>query len=266
MPELPREEPESCILLIQSDDDELDEEDEPPSMVDSDSEDEGKMKRRGIAIRKTVAESIDDTDEDGTRENLRELYGRCNLRGHPEPTSSANAPTAKADPLSCISCLNACEMVYPQGLFNTGPEVQEYVDLEVILDSGAGAHVASRKHIPGCEVRDSELKRAGAAFVAIDGGRIENEGEAELNLAVFDGKGTEHSVRTTVQVADVTRALWSVGVLCDAGLDPRFSAKYAKIFDSKGVELCHFDRRHGLYVATVRLRNPAFKGFRRQGR
>ena len=60
----------------------------------------------------------------------------------------------------------------------TGMSQEEYVDVEVILDSGAGAHVAARKHIPGCAVRDSELTRAGASFVAIDGGRIENEGEA----------------------------------------------------------------------------------------
>ena len=173
---------------------------------------------------------------------------------------------ANVSTLSVSACINACEVVYPQGLFNTDSDVPEFIDLEVILDSGAGAHVASRRHIPGCEVRDSELKRAGAAFVAIDGGRIENEGEAEIHLAVLDGKGTEHNVRTKVQVADVTRALWSVGVLCDAGLDPRFNSKCAKVYNSKGVEICHFARKNGLYIATVRLRNPKFKGFQRQGR
>ena len=114
-------------------------------------------------------------------------------------------------------------------------------------------------------MRESELKKAGASFVAIDGSRIENEGEAEINLVVKDGNGSGHKVRTTMQVADVTRALWSVGVLCDAGLDPRFTAKHAKVFDSKGVEICHFTRKNGLYVTTVKLRNPEFQGFRRQG-
>ena len=141
----------------------------------------------------------------------------------------------------------------------------EFIEMEVILDSGAGAHVASKDHVPGHEVRESALKRAGAAFVAIDGGRIENEGEVELNLVTTDGKNFGHNVRTKMQVADVTRALWSVGVLCDAGLDPRFTDKWAKIYDAKGVELCHFNRRNGLHVATVKLRNPLFKGFRRQG-
>ena len=77
--------------------------------------------------------------------------------------------------------------------------------------------------------------------MAIDGSRIENEGEAEINLLVKDGKGDGHNVRTTVQVADVARALWSVGVLCDAGLDPRFKAEHAKVYDSKGIEVCHFE-------------------------
>jgi hypothetical protein len=194
-----------------------------------------------------VYEVIEDSDsDDDDTPGGGVTYGCCNLE----------APR--------MQDILACDIVFPTEVYNTGVVQKEYVDVEVILDSGAGAHVAARKHIPGCQVRDSELKRAGASFVAIDGGRIENEGEAEINLVVIDGNGGEHKVRTTVQVADVTRALWSVGVLCDAGLDPRFTAKHAKIFDKKGVELCHFERKNGLYVATVKLRNPEFQGFQRQ--
>ena len=200
-----------------------------------------------------LADSSDDEDDTNDIESVAESEdespGCCNIGS------------------TDVKAAFVCDVVFPTEVYNTGlsPE-EEYVDVEVILDSGAGAHVAAKKHIPGYHVRESELKKAGASFVAIDGGRIENEGEAEINLVVLDGKGTGHDVRTTVQVADVTRALWSVGVQRDAGPDPRFTPQYAKIYDKKGVELCHFARQNGLYVATVKLRNPAFQGSRRQGR
>ena len=203
---------------------------EPGPLVDSDDEEV------------EIIEDVEDEEDDAEC-----TPGCCNLFSHD-------------------SSINACDIISPTEVYNTGISQEEYVDVEVILDSGAGAHVAARKHIPGCAVRDSELKRAGASFVAIDGGRIEHEGEAEINLVVLDGKGDKHNVRTTVQVADVTRALWSVGVLCDAGLDPRFTAQYAKIYDSKGIEICHFALKNVLYVATVKRRNPAFQGFQMQGR
>ena len=171
----------------------------------------------------------------------------------------------EVDPLSVAACIHACDIVYPQEVNNANISTDEYIDLEVILDSGAGAHVASRRHIPGYEVKDSALKRAGASFVAVDGNRIDNEGEALLNCVVEDANGKGTNVENKVQVADVTRTLWSVGVLCDAGLDPRFWKDYAKIFDSRGVELCHFTRKNGLYVAKIKLRNPLYKSFQGQG-
>ena len=35
-------------------------------------------------------------------------------------------------------------------------------------------------------------------------------------------KGTGHAVKANVQIADVTRALWSVGLICDSGLQVTF--------------------------------------------
>jgi hypothetical protein len=39
----------------------------------------------------------------------------------------------------------------------------------------------------------------------------------------------------------------------------------ASILDKSGRELCHFERRHGLYIATVKLENPMHEGFGRPG-
>ena len=66
-------------------------------------------------------------------------------------------------------------------------------------------------------------------------------------------------VRTTFQVARVTRPLMSVSKFRDAGMTMRFTATMVLIEDAKGEEVCRFVREGGLYVATMKLRNPDFK-------
>ena len=133
------------------------------------------------------------------------------------------------------------------------------------MDSGAGAHVANKRHVPGYQVVPSALSKLGAAFVAADGGKIDNEGEALLNMVTSDSKGGGHAVKANFQIADVTRALWSVGLICDSGLQVRFAAMSASILSKSGEEICHFERRHGLYIATVQLENPCHESFGRPG-
>ena len=162
--------------------------------------------------------------------------------------------------------IRLAEVVLPNGEVHVAQhEVPRYVSMEVVLDSGAGAHVANRRHVPGYQVVPSQLSKLGAAFVAADGGKIDNEGEALLNLVTMDSKGTGHAVKANFQIADVTRALWSVGLICDSGLQVTFAATSASILDKAGKEICHFERRHGLYIATVQLENPLREGFGRQG-
>ena len=78
-------------------------------------------------------------------------------------------------------------------------------------------------------------------------------------------EGEHGSVGIRWQVADVTRALWSVGLICDSGLKVQFGPKSAVITDASGVELCTFERRSGLYVARLKLPNTLLKGFQRPG-
>jgi hypothetical protein len=81
----------------------------------------------------------------------------------------------------------------------------------------------------------------------------------------MDSKGSGHAVRANFQIADATRALWSVGLICDSGLQVKFAAMSASIFGRSGKEICHFGRKHGLYIATVQLENPAHESFGRPG-
>jgi hypothetical protein len=112
---------------------------------------------------------------------------------------------------------------------------------------------------------ESALSKAGVAFVGADGGRIANHGGPLLKIVSEDSKGNKHHITSNFQVADVTKALWSVGLICDSGLDVRFKKHEALILDSRGVELCRFERIGGLYVTTVMLENPEHQDFHRQG-
>ncbi len=93
-----------------------------------------------------------------------------------------------------------------------------------------------------------------------------NKGQVTLHLLAPNGVGDgEEKISTVFQVADVTRPLWSVSKVCDAGYDVKFSKKQATILDEHGQPVCVFERQGGLYVARMRLRNPKYRGFSRQG-
>ena len=77
------------------------------------------------------------------------------------------------------------------------------------------------------------------------------------------GLGT--TVSNTLNISDVTRASWSVGLICDAGLDVKFTKDCSNIYNAKGREVCHFERKHGLYTAQVQLENPEHPDFIRLG-
>ena len=127
--------------------------------------------------------------------------------------------------------------------------------IEIWLDSGAGDHVLSRLDIPGFSVEESHGSRIGRKFVAAGGKKIANEGQVRLRLRGKDGVG----LRSLFQVAEVTRPLWSVGKICDQGFEARFTSKKAIILDSHGKEVLSFERKNGLYLAMIQVKNPKYK-------
>ena len=74
-------------------------------------------------------------------------------------------------------------------------------------------------------------------------------------------------IASTFQVAKVTRPLWSVGRICDAGFEVKFTKDKATVSDPSGKAVCELLRKGGLYVAKLHLRNPLHKaaGFLRRG-
>ena len=151
-------------------------------------------------------------------------------------------------------------------------EDKGFLDVEfgVAADSGAGEHVADETYAPTYAVEESAGSKVGQHFVNAGGGKMPNKGQMRLALRADNGR-RGRDVRTTFQVARVTRPLMSVSKVCDAGMTMRFDSKMAVILDANGKEVCRFMRRGGLYVAKMRLRNPHYKprpdaGFARPGR
>jgi hypothetical protein len=84
----------------------------------------------------------------------------------------------------------------------------------ITVDSGAADNVMPRSTLRRwMKVRQSEASRAGVHYVAANGARIANEGEADFAFQDKDGK--RHS--WVFQVADVNKVLASVSAMVDAG-------------------------------------------------
>ena len=60
------------------------------------------------------------------------------------------------------------------------------------------------------------------------------------------------TVSSTFQVADVTRALYSVSKLCDSGCEVHFTAVEG-VVTKDGVAIARFPRENGLYVTEMTI-------------
>ena len=129
----------------------------------------------------------------------------------------------------------------------------EYTDFNVVLDSGAADHVVDNADTVGYKVHESAGSKAGSCFIAANGERIPNRGEVRLEM-----KSGPIPIRSTFQVSRISKPLWSVGKLCDAGYMVEFGKTEAKVTHSAtGKVVGNFPRHQGLYVGNMQLRNPS---------
>ena len=96
-------------------------------------------------------------------------------------------------------------------------DIEEYIIVEIVLDSGAGEHVADRIDAPGYMVTESDGSKRGQNFLAAGGHKMPNQGEMCLRLVVPNGNRADEERSSIFQVAAVTRPLWSVSKICDKG-------------------------------------------------
>ena len=143
----------------------------------------------------------------------------------------------------------------------------EFMDIEVALDSACGAHVADRVDLPNYAVEESEGSRRGQNFTAAFGKSTANEGQTTVALLTAEDSKLDTEILSTFQIAAVTRPLWSLSEIMDnlpEDHDARFTRKFAHVRDGHGTPIALFERKGGLYVSRMRLRNPKHPTFRRQ--
>ena len=78
------------------------------------------------------------------------------------------------------------------------------------------------------------------------------------------GDARTNKGEATFQVADVTKPLLSAGKICERGNDVLFRRDAAYVLDSNAKVVVKFEKRNGLYVTTMAVKNPKHQGFHRQ--
>ena len=80
-----------------------------------------------------------------------------------------------------------------------------------------------------------------------------NKGQVLLNLESGTNK---RPIKSTFQVAEITRPLMSVSRICDLGMKCLFDNVKADVIDQNGDVVCSFIRDGGLYVAKMKFKKP----------
>ena len=132
------------------------------------------------------------------------------------------------------------------------------IDLDVILDSGCSDHVMNVElDAHGYRVEPSEKSRQGRGFMVGNGERVACEGEAALNLRSVDDSGRTIDFQSVFQAAAVTHPLMSVSKVCKNGYTCQFTDDSALILDKDGQQVLKFEKKNGLYVGRMKLRQPS---------
>ena len=127
--------------------------------------------------------------------------------------------------------------------------------MKIALDSGAGDHVAGPDQVGHHSIRASRGSQRDAHFIAANGERIRNQGESQLHMLEHGGK----TAKSVFQVADVTRALYSVSKICDDGCWAHVTATEA-IVTKDGKVVTKFGREGGVYCVEMQIKDEPGNG------
>ena len=134
--------------------------------------------------------------------------------------------------------------------------------IEVTVDSGAFDSVMNRRLARQCRLRPSEGSRNGVKYVAAAGAVIENEGEKHVRVEIEKG----HVCNMIIQITEVSKALLSVGKICDAGYEVVFNTDGGKIIHRESGHVVNFRRIDGVYRLKLKVVGEAASGFQRPGK
>ena len=142
------------------------------------------------------------------------------------------------------------------GVFEFGDEINhvhepEWVQIDVVMDSGAAESVAPSNIAPWIDIQESAGSRAGRKYLSASGEVLKNLGEK--NLEVVTNEGMKAS--TTFQIADVTRPLCSIARVCDKGNQVVFNSEGGYVEDAWG-NRTYFERQSNIYTMSFHALDP----------
>ena len=136
-------------------------------------------------------------------------------------------------------------------LLNQPSNVEEWQEIEVVMDSGSGDSVAPTTLAPGVSVRESVGPKQGQHYVSATGNRIPNLGEKVLEAATEEGN--HH--RVTFQVTDVSRPLCAVSKVCQKGNRVIFDEHGGVVQNKATGRETYFGMQDGIYLLKMWMRN-----------
>ena len=210
---------------------------------------------------KNIANHFPDL-RDGVARDVETLYTKA-LNSEPssgaEPASGLVMPgTVRHDAGDTDQSVGLFEYFHDEEL----NAVIEEVEIEVAQDSGSCAHVVGPGQVPSTvEIKKSPTCKN---FTGAGGDGIKNHGKAEVMLVMENGE----TVNSVVQVAEVTRALHSTGLICDTKKEVLFTETEAVVVPAGTLSkpmgsikrIAEYKRKGGLYVAKMKIRRRVQPG------
>ena len=238
------------------------EQDLPPELGESEDED-----LDAEPVPKIASDDDDgDDDEDGDEEDdvgLEKFMKVIRERAERGPTETPGIISRICRQGSCWSFRDFIQVIDDRSsekiLAATEGASQKRHKIFVTLDSGAVAHCASPRDLPGSITvdRDVEIRN----FVGANGEPIEHWGAAKVRLQQRDGS----HISNVFQVMDVCRPLHSVSMIADQGFDTVFTKTGAVVIPAGLLDeliatispVAQYQRLGGLYVTEVTPKDPA---------
>ena len=142
--------------------------------------------------------------------------------------------------------------VRQDGRWNT-PKDQEWVCLELTIDSGACDHVMGTAPLPGLPMK--QTPQVGIPYVVANGEDIPNLGEKMIHGYTAEG----HGLDIVLQIAAVHKALASVRKMCQAGNQVVFDAEGGYVLHKGSGLRTKIHKRNGTYVMDLWVLQPMAK-------
>ena len=129
-----------------------------------------------------------------------------------------------------------------------------------VVDSGA-INIVALLDVSSVPMTERQGSVNGMQYHTADGTRVPIFGQKTFEAVLEQGS----ALSQTIQIADISRPLTSVGELADVGNVGVFGRKGGRALNVDSGRRLDFKREHGVYLLRTWVQEPAKLGFGRQG-